>query len=380
VLGKRALSTGETADGTDGTVPFKWVTTTQSDIAEVAWFVRGRTLYRRVLLVKPSFDADTRTATIDLPFVPAPAGWPNAQFYANYDLSAHPVVAAGVLSYVPNTLGDLTKRECRFAHWAATFPYIPYTLGNALGLPTLCECSSPQWDTEVKNVSGTLPVMSLTSDNTLPTSTYDAWRNALPWNQLDKATGAHKIFYSGLPTTGQRIADDVILTNVIGFDVKAWDPTYQVATGVYGAYVDLGYNNAVYATDYAKPVNGRDDTVANGLSHRGHPRSGMAGNATTARVYDTYSFHYENDGTRQTETAPSTTGTTTIDAATNGFDDNADGIVDDIVYNGAPTAGENETAPPYPIPLRGIQVKIRIFEPDSRQIREVTVVQDFLPQ
>jgi KaiC/GvpD/RAD55 family RecA-like ATPase len=47
---------------------------------------------------------------------------------------------------------------------------------------------------------------------------------------------------------------------------------------------------------------------------------------------------------------------------------------------GDPTKGENETSPPYPVPLRGIQVKIRVFEPDSRQVREVTVVQDFLPQ
>ena len=49
-----------------------------------------------------------------------------------------------------------------------------------------------------------------------------------------------------------------------------------------------------------------------------------------------------------------------------------DGIVDD--------ATESVTAPPYPVQLRGIQVKIRVFEPDSRQIREVTVVQDFLAQ
>ena len=34
----------------------------------------------------------------------------------------------------------------------------------------------------------------------------------------------------------------------------------------------------------------------------------------------------------------------------------------------------------YPVPLRGIQVKIRTFEPDSKQVREVTVIQDFLPQ
>ena len=51
--------------------------------------------------------------------------------------------------------------------------------------------------------------------------------------------------------------------------------------------------------------------------------------------------------------------------------DGSDGIDD---------PGEREAPPPYPYPLRGIQVKIRVFEPDSRQIREVTVVQDFLPE
>jgi hypothetical protein len=33
---------------------------------------------------------------------------------------------------------------------------------------------------------------------------------------------------------------------------------------------------------------------------------------------------------------------------------------------------------PYPVPLKGIQIKIRVYEPDSRQIREVTLTQDFL--
>jgi hypothetical protein len=57
--------------------------------------------------------------------------------------------------------------------------------------------------------------------------------------------------------------------------------------------------------------------------------------------------------------------------AVNGFDDSGNGVVD--------SAAELLTAPPYPYPLRGIQVKIRVFEPDSQQVREVTVVQDFLP-
>jgi hypothetical protein len=43
--------------------------------------------------------------------------------------------------------------------------------------------------------------------------------------------------------------------------------------------------------------------------------------------------------------------------------------IDDITELDAPV--------PYTAPLKGIQVKIRVFEPDSRQIREITVVEDF---
>jgi len=39
---------------------------------------------------------------------------------------------------------------------------------------------------------------------------------------------------------------------------------------------------------------------------------------------------------------------------------------------------EVEGPVPYPVPLKGIQIKIRVYEPDSRQIREVTLTQDFL--
>jgi hypothetical protein len=46
-----------------------------------------------------------------------------------------------------------------------------------------------------------------------------------------------------------------------------------------------------------------------------------------------------------------------------------------VQYN----VGEQETLAPYPLPLRGVQVKLRVYEPDTRQVREMTVVQDFLP-
>jgi len=287
-------------------------TTIQSDMAEVAWFVRGRTLHRRMLLVAPG-------ATLS----GAAAG-----FYQNYDISAR----WNGSRMVANTLSDLTRRECRFAHPTAYPCDVRLWCWTNSGctfptLPTLNECLSTEATGRTAILTSIPPIL-------------DFWTNA---------RGVHNELTHCVPdnafngyTDGSRITDDIILTNVIGFDVKGWDPT---ALGGAGAYVDLGYSNAPYTP-----------ATANSLSHLGDPRSKLNGSATTARVYDTYSTSYEAGAA----------------ISSNGLDDNNNGIVDDD--------GEKTYAPPYPIPLRGIQVKIRVFEPDSRQIREVTVVQEFLPQ
>ena len=373
-------------------------TTVASDVAEVAWFVRGRTLHRRALLVVPSIlqQLDTNhDGVLSATELGLPSALGTGAYYANYDVSAR-IQGAGI---VPNTLGDLTRRECRFAH-AGGFPYSVannwwWTWVSAAGtttfptLPTLDECSfSSGW---ALNQTGTSAIKSFTQTTSPPVS-LDFWTNVPNCRVAENAiTGSD----------GTRVADDVILTNVIGFDVKAWDPTAAVLfdsstnrivlpgdatyilppTGTlsisgYGAYVDLGYLNTTYAAAYASDIaTSPQGTTHTGLGHFGHPKSYLNATASTmAKVYDTYSTHYEN-----VTLSPQPTGTTPGQAS-NGFDDDGDGIVDEIVYNGSPTAGENITAPPYPVPLRGIQVKIRVFEPDSRQILEWTVVQDFLPQ
>ena len=73
----------------------------ESQVAEVAWFMRGRTLYRRQLLVVPGVAVPDQ----------------RAGFYANYDVSVR-LYWMGGHDYLlmPNTLGDLTKREHRYAH------------------------------------------------------------------------------------------------------------------------------------------------------------------------------------------------------------------------------------------------------------------------
>ena len=97
-------------------------------------------------------------------------------------------------------------------------------------------------------------------------------------------------------------------------------------------------------------------------------------------TYDTWSLAYERDGinqdgpisTRLPNPLPASLIDSLVDEGSNGFDDTGVNGVDDM--------GERETSPPYPIPLRGIQVRLRIIDPDSRRVRQMTVVSDFTPE
>lgn len=82
-------------------------------------------------------------------------------------------------------------------------------------------------------------------------------------------------------------------------------------------------------------------------------------------IYDTWPRRYERDGLDQD-------GDGLVDEGTNGIDD--DGI------DGVDDAGEQETSPPYPVPLRGIEVRIRVMDYNTRQVRQVSVVADFTPE
>jgi prepilin-type N-terminal cleavage/methylation domain-containing protein len=91
-----------------------------------------------------------------------------------------------------------------------------------------------------------------------------------------------------------------------------------------------------------------------------------------ASVYDTWSTHYERDGIANN-----------IDSYFNRFYGIEDPLVnglDDDGINGLDDPGEVEAPPPYPHPLRAIQVRIRVFEPDTKQIREVSLIHEFLPE
>ena len=355
-------------------------------VADVSGFMRGNKLYRRQLLVLPAF---------------TPTGTTN--FYGNNDVSVHqeggqadPRIAfAGTSPHlVANSLGDLTKRENRFAHQPLAFPHDVRFWGQ-LGLPLIQETTNgvlwPFYGTPSPGTS--IAVNGWTNRSTAYFSARDFWESPMAGFPVTvaNATSSPPDVLNNFTCTGinNRFSEDLILDNVIGFDVKVWDtgaPVFAVAVGASqqpvlptdaayktmlrdggtvlgtGAYVDLFYTRGV-------------GTVASGVptglfAGPGDPRSQLAVDpsdpaalAQLPAVYCTWSTHYENDGIDQD-------GDGVVDEGSDGLDN--DGV------NGVDDPGERETAPPYSVPLRSIQVKIRVFEPDSRQIREVTVVQDFV--
>lgn len=414
----------------------------ESPDAEVAWFVRGRTLYRRQLLILP-----------EAPVGNNPNG-PNG-FFASSDVS---VRLEGATLHA-NSLEDLAKPEYRFAHqslhrypgnpptWSLGRPYHPHwcvdwTTGaiyptpwsslacgalspadrerQGLGLPTLGECSSQttSWIAggplriETGALPSAAPMPLLTS-----TQPFDAWLEPHPWKEVSPTEGTVRIYHDpelNPAASAPRFGEDVILSNVLSFDVKAWDPGAPVIVDQNGAIVlpeDKSYgellsnyvqwraanpnasppNNIPHPIGYGAYVdlnymcliggpNGGDPVYLDHLNPAvmapwprffgaGTVRSYLRGTEPYAKnwtnssdwppiptrrpsVYDTWSLHYEAGG-----------------PGLNGFDDNGDGVVDD--------PSEMQAPPPYFDPLQGIQIRIRVFEPDSRQIREVTIVHSF---
>lgn len=228
------------------------------------------------------------------------------------------------------------------------------------------------FDVSARAVSGS-PVANSLGDLTKPDNRFS--RQSTTW-----PTMAQYVKPAAFGAT--RTGDDVILTNVLAFDVQVFDPGAPVFV-TSGAAIEP--RDTGYSIDAAGPVSaGAYADLGYGFGKTYNPPSGspvpsfnLGPNAksgyTTTRpfVYDTWSMHYEADGVLQGSTIP-TPATAEKDLGLNGLDD--DGV------NGVDDPGEMDTLPPYSAALRGLRITIRVYEPGSQQIRQVTVVQDFLAE
>ena len=222
-------------------------------------------------------------------------------FFELYDLSARCEVSNGNQRMQLNTLQDLLLRRNRFAHYDFSMTDPPFVLASVIA---------------------TRPVLAF---------------------------------------SGSRIGEDVLMTNVLSFDVRLLDPTaserrlgvtrltpgdkdYWAASlnsGSSPIYVDLGYNSS---NTTSTPAN--SDFSGYGMNnHR------LQATKTTHRTWDTWSNSY----------------------TTNGIDDDLIPDVNNISI-------DNSTeSPPYPSQLQGIQITIRCYDPSSKKIRQTTVINSFLP-
>jgi hypothetical protein len=281
----------------------------------------------------------------------AQAGSSWSAFYGTTDVSVRrestpPGVAPEADRLFPNTLADLARREARFLH-------------------------NPEGLTGAAAVNPSDP-------------------RAFPFEFAGgrhQATPAPDGLFFG--PDSPRFGEDVILTNVLAFDVRVFDPGagigliagrsvvvpgdpgYAGTPVASGAYVDLGHG----ATGNPLLPAG----AAPRFAGNGQPVAGTGASAATLpRTYDTWTLAYETNGRNEdndwvdlNNNGSRDPGEDLVDEAFNGLDDNGDGVIDD--------PGERETSPPYPYPLRGVEVRIRCYEPSSRQVRQVTVRHTFVP-
>lgn len=341
--------------------------TFESTLAEVGWFARPTpgtanpmtyTLYRKQLLVMGYVGTDPFTTARGntVPWSITGGSW-SGYLNSPCDVSARLELTVSGTTLFPNTLADLTRPAARFMHNISGGTSLPITFGSG----TL---QSGTW----RFVDHTAPSTSASTE-ILPAA-------------LDGLV---------FDANSQRRGEDVVLTNVLAFDVRVFDPGVAVrgtttplvpgdpgyasatSTIASGGYVDLGHQSAtnplligVFASGSAARFHGF-----------GHPRSGLVASGTSPRTYDTWSLGYEADGFDQDNDG-------TVDDGTNGLDDDGDGVFDEPPYDDNRDGvfedpGEVETMPPYPHPLRGIEVRIRCYEPSSRQVRQVTVRHTFVP-
>ena len=367
----------------------------ESAAAEIILFCRGNTLYRRVLLIKP-----------DAMFAGGPAG-----FYDRNDISARYDAVSG--SMVANSLEDLSLRQNRFAHLDAmtAFPFNIHKNSACyyFRMPTLQETTHSKWDISKSyawNFANSVDPANATSgpvlnyadpyvlagldtatSNDLPKEAsspfIDFWDNPFPWKTLGTASGNE---ISNIDqTTGvaasllekdneypRRYAEDMLMTNVISFDVQVWDDVAK-------RYVSLGEasegTNGTWA--YA------DGKLAGPLGTQGNYPL-LQRNVTTGVkiatvssialpcVYDTWSEEYEREGYSWPNQFwnPSNPNQNMVESVGRDLkDNNGNGVIDEM--------DEWTTPPPYNVPLRGIKVLIRTFDPLSRNVREVTIIHDF---
>lgn len=208
--------------------------------------------------------------------------------------------------------------------------------------------------------------------------------------------------------------DDLIMTGVRSFDIKAYD-------NLFAGYVDLGWGDDIRTTGVAPAFLTGTPADAAASSTRAPRWTYPASGGTTYENVNNNLFNltYAHEGRippivadfRLDAQSPNPTYGTAAYAPqfaapfngyTSNIGDNQQGVIRlrrvwdswSTDYTRAPASGHNPSTkrptglpfeppiypsypPPYPMPLRGIQIQIRVVDPRSERIKTLTIRQDF---
>ncbi len=397
-----------------------------SSTAEISLFMRRGTtgrpgaLYRRVMLVRqpadstaeiePHEDGNTTNTLFDSTSGATTRYTPSATstFWKDFDFSARPISSRTFNQTMPppfingvrfNTLADLQLPTSRFG-----FEFADGTADAGKPREFLSGVFFGRYTMEeTSNVAFQYPF----------TATPSPMNQATAGLTVDAATGVVNPLQHN-STNGSRRGEDLLLANVVSFDVKVWD---DFANGGLGAFVDIGGPGSVlYSTNPA--VTGNPDRRLN----IDFGPDGPSGN----NVFDTWAKdvrlatitsdpaenppllprRYIAAATASAFELPRFTPGTTAGAVLPALSGGVSSIPGDPVFfvrSGASAGTNNAAGAAIPLtlpivygtpindgsvewtpvdnrrPIRLIQITVRFLDPTSQQLRTVTMQCDLTP-
>ncbi|ODA30343.1 prepilin-type N-terminal cleavage/methylation domain-containing protein [Planctopirus hydrillae] len=400
-----------------------------SSTAEISLFMRRGTtgrpgaLYRRVMLVRepadstaeidPHNDGNTTHRIFDpnssttTPYYPTST----SSFWKDFDFSSRPIISRVFGSATPpdaggvrfNTLDDLRLPTSRFgfefADGTANAGKPKEFLSNVFfGRYTMEETSSNNFQYPFGATTATSPMNQ--SNTTFP-AVVNPQTNVVDGLQHDSANGSRR-------------GEDLLLANVVSFDVKVWD---DFANGGLGAFVDIGGPGSVLYS--ANPA------VSGNIDRRLNVNFGP-GAANNNNVFDTWGpavrlatiasdpaenppflpRRYIAAATASAYELPRFTSGTTAGAVLPELVGGVSSIPGDPVFfvrSGASAGTNNAAGATIPLtlpivygtpifdgsvewtpvdnrrPIRLIQITVRFLDPTSQQLRTVTMQCDLTP-
>ncbi len=352
--------------------------TAVSSAAEVCYFLRNGVLYRRVLLIRePTSGTDAQpTWTTGVPQLwnsstlnenyPTPGTattfWRDfdySAFYFTGKVSSSGTQAPGVRFHsAAESLSNSSQAPLRLSN--DTTVSSPSSFPVSLGLPYLRfghgTSGLPQ-DGSSSSASGNVTFRRFNLQE-CSNSIFGYPGNVLNGNPMNRtdltlnpndgtATAGLVTQYS---TETSRRGEDILMSNVLSFDVKVWDP-------IYNSFVDVGDDTDAPNGPFSSTARGRLNTAyAPGPTHfrfdTWHPLASISGNGEPPIV----PFNRGVDG------LPGVAGT----------DDDSNSRIDDLSELG--WSGSDDR----PESLSAIQITINYRDISSSQVRQVTIVQSLV--